>query len=127
MSFLDKFLDYMSLAYDDEEDDDEEDNEYWSNPDSSSCPNSQSKQAEEVAVTFLYEIDFNSFKELPECALQTLVCKVVSADGHETGISAIVIPIEKKSKIIGDDFGRLTAQDRKHLEIQLEEFFNALP
>lgn len=124
MSFLDKFLDYMSLDYGDDDDDDDE---YWSNPNSSSFPTSQSRPAEEVAVAFRYEIDFNSFKELPECALRTLVCKVISADGHETGISAIVIPIEKKGKIVGDDFGRLTDKDRNHLELKMEEFFNALP
>lgn len=75
--------------------------------------------------TTLYEIDFNSFRELPECQLRTLIYRVISFDGHETGISVVVIPSKDDIRILGNDFGFLTDEKRNYLKQQMKDFCKA--
>lgn len=69
-----------------------------------------------------YVVDFYSCKELPGRKFSTFVYKVISQDGHETGVVLIVIPSLETIELHGNDFGRLTEADASYLLESIKDF-----
>lgn len=73
-----------------------------------------------------YEIDFNSFKEVPGCKNLTLSYNVIREGDYDIGVSVLVIPSKQIVEVFGNDFGRLTEYNRNYLRQQMENILRIL-